>query len=229
MRVIDKSSVVAFARVSRWLACGLLCLLAGCSIFGVAAYKMSGEPEVPARYTPPKAPTLVLIENYRNPDSVALAAEQLTRQITVELRRHDVAPMIDPDALYELRSAHPDQYLKMNISDVGKAFKAKQIIYGDLVQFSVEQTLASDMVKGHAQIRVRVVEVSTGNTLWPTDVSGGESIVLDTPYLHLTDGASEAMVRGKLVSALAEKVGQLFYKWNSDSVDETDSGMKAGG
>ncbi len=115
----------------------------------------------------------------------------------------------------------------MNISAVGKAFKARQVIYGDLVQFTIEQTLASDMVKGHAQIRVRVVEVSTGNTLWPTDVSGGESIALDTPYLHLTDGASEATVRGKLINTLAVKVGQLFYKWNSESVDENEDTQKS--
>lgn len=219
MRFIANWRPVGSSWMSHCLSCGLMFSLAGCGILGAAAYKMSGEPEVPARYTPQKAPTLVLIENYRNPDAVALAAEQLTRQITVELRKHDVAPMIDPDALYELRSGHQEQYAKMNISAVGKEFKAKQVIYGDLIAFTVEQTLASDMVKGHAQIRVRVVEVSSGNTLWPTDVSGGESIALDTPYLHLTDGASEATVRGRLVTTLAEKVGQLFYKWNSDSVE----------
>ena len=201
------------------LACAGVALLFGCEAIGVAAYKLSPEPQVPAQYVPPKEPTLVLVENYRNPDSVSLAAEQLTRQITVELRHHDVVPLIDPDSLFELRNDHPEKYAKMNISQIGKTLKARQVLYADLVQFTVESTLASDMVKGHAQVHVRFIDTLTGHTLWPQDVSDGASIGFDTPYLHLTDGASEATVRGQLVSALAVKVGQLFYKWSSDTVE----------
>ncbi len=206
-------------KVRSWLSCVLCFALAGCGPIGALAYKASSEPEVPARYVPKKAPMLVVVENFHNPDSVGLAAEQLTRQLTVELRHHNVAPMIDPDPVYEFRSEHPEQYAKMNISEVGKRFKAGQILYGDLVQFSIEPTLATDMVKGHAQIRTRIVDVASGRTLWPPDVSSGESITLDTPYLHLTNGASESFVRGQLISALSERVGRMFYKWSSDSVD----------
>src|SRR3712207_3208385 len=70
------------------LACALL---AGCNVIGVAAYKFSGPPTVPAKFKPAaQEPMLVLVENSRNPTNLRMDADRLARSLATELKQHKV-------------------------------------------------------------------------------------------------------------------------------------------
>src|SRR5437588_4399468 len=119
----------------------LLGCLAGCALVGAVGDKSMPDPVTPAAFVPPKDNMLVLVENFDNPAAVAQVAEQVDRQLTYELVQHRVAPVVNPDRLVELRLGKSRVYDKMKIADIGRAVGAKQILYADQVDFTVEQAL----------------------------------------------------------------------------------------
>src|SRR6185295_14916507 len=95
--------------------------LAGCSIAGLAAYKLAGPPANPAKYTPAKTPMLVLVENYQHQTSVNSHADILARQLFGALEAHDVAPIVPLEKLQELRDAKPIEFATMPINRIAQA------------------------------------------------------------------------------------------------------------
>src|ERR1051326_7245512 len=85
----------------------LCSLLAGCSAIGLAAYKVAGPPEVPAKYVPVKEPLLVVVENYRQPSGWQADADLLARYVERELETSGVAPVVDSNKLREMRLSQP--------------------------------------------------------------------------------------------------------------------------
>jgi hypothetical protein len=208
---------------------GLLCLMAaafacldGCVVAGVIADKLSPEPAAPAAYVPPKDNMLVIVENFQNPASVALVSERLDRQVTDELVRHRVAPIVNPDRLVELRLEKSKIYDKMQIADIGRAVGARQILYADLVDFAVEPALNAPMARGHAEARVRVIDAATGQTLWPPDSSAGFPVKAQTPFVTLKEGVTEQTLQQQVALQLSDGIARLFYKSSSGYSDSTD-------
>jgi predicted small lipoprotein YifL len=187
-----------------------LAALAGCGAIGAVAYKAI-PPSTPPAYKPVKDDMLVLVENFRNPSSVSLTSERLDRQIAYELVEHKVAPIINPDRLEELRLTKQKQYSSMNVAAIGKAMGARQVLYADLIDFSVETAMGSEMSKGHAELRVRVIDVATGQTRWPEDVAAGYPVKLETPFLPLKSGVTESTLRDQMIHTLADRTAQVFY------------------
>lgn len=198
------------------LSCGLVLALNGCNVAGVVAHKFAGPPPVPAQYQPAKEPMLVLVENYRNPSASMLDAQRLSLLVGEQLRRHKVAPVIDPGALETVR-ADPD-YAKMTIPAVGRAAGAKQVLYVNVRRFGVEGTVGGEMIKGAAEVTVRVVDAATGNNRWPID-SGGHPVAVATPWLRREEGATELVLREQMSRSVADAIGKLFRKYSTEYED----------
>lgn len=195
--------------------------LSGCNILGVLGYKLSGPPTIQAKYEPEKMPMLVLVENSRNPATLRVDADRVARNVATELREHEAAPVVEPSALDDFRRAKGSAYGGMAINAVGRALGAEQVLYIDLIQLAVEPALASEMLKGRAEARVRVVDVAAGQTRWPLDASLGHPVVVETQYVRAggADGVTEPAVRDRLHAMLADRIAKLFYDWKADSMD----------
>jgi hypothetical protein len=217
----------------RWIAVSslglsLACGAAGCNLLGAMAYKFGGAPAIPAKYAPPKTPMVVLVENSRNPATLRLEAQRLSSRVTDELDKHQVAPLIDPSKLNDLRRTDPTKFNAMAVTAVGRAVGAEQVVVVDLVEFNIQPDLASETFQGLAEARVRVVDVASGETRWPLDVSGGYPLSAKTSYVRPVDGVDAVTLSEQLQSALSSQIARLFYEWKADSADGAAEKAKEG-
>lgn len=195
---------------------------AGCMAGGTFMYKAFGPSAVPAKYTLAKEPTLILVENYHNPGAVGFDAEQIARTVGDQFTENKVAPVIDQDKLVALREANSTKYRGMNIQDVGRALGAKQVIYVDLLESGVDIDPTQNALHGHSTARVRVVDVATGKSLWPLDMTEGYQLTTDVPYGDV-DNKLAAEAHNQVVTAMSTAIGHLFYAWKPESEGEADA------
>ena len=198
----------------RTLAASLLLLcFAGCEAASVITYKLTGPPKVPAKYTPDKTkPLLVLVENPKQRSAASTEPELIAGLIIDQLNAKEVAPMIDLTKLHAVRDAHVADYSKMSIAAIGRAAGAAQVIYVQLDVQPIRQMPGGDTMQGQAAARVKLIDVVSGETLWPTDLSDGYEVGAASELGK--DRAKSAMdVREGLARSLADQVARLFYKW----------------
>lgn len=191
----------------------LLLSLTGCTPAGALAYKLSGPRPIPAQYKPAKEPMLVFVENYRNPSAAMLDAEQLSNRLADGLRFYQVAPVVDPSRLGAVQS--DPEYAKMTIPAVGRAAGAGQILYVHVKRFGVEETVAGEMIKGTAEMTVRIVDAGTGANRWPADASG-HPVLIATPWQRQAEGTTDVGVRDQMSRSAATYIVKLFRKYSAE-------------
>ena|SRR5690348_16389674 len=185
----------------------------GCNVVGAVADKVSGPDEIKAKYVPPKEPILVLAENFQHPSDTVIESEQLVEKVAQQLKEHNVAPVVDPTAPFNLKASKPTEYQQMTIAQIGRTLGAKQVLYIDIAQSNVFVAEASDMFKGKAVVRVRIVDAESGATRWPEEGGDGYPLIVETPMLREGEGIDETSVRLQLQEAMGEKVAALFYTY----------------
>jgi hypothetical protein len=190
----------------------------GCNVVGAIAAKVGPEPTIPAQFTPAQTPAVVLVENFSNPASLRLEADGIARHLTEELTLHNAAPMVEQGAVDALRQKSSTAYRQMPLDAIGRAVGAKQIIYVDLERFDMTQAIASEMIGGQAEARVRVVD-DTGAILWPIDSAGGYPVSVKLTAQPVAANTGDTLVRRQLHAALADKIAKLFYPWKGDGSD----------
>ena len=212
----------AARRVSAFILLTSCLFLTGCLVAASALhYKIVGPPPVPARYVPQQEPMLVLVENYRASGGGSADGEMLARHLMTELQEHKVAPLIPLDALYALRTEKAADYRKMSMAAVGRETGAKQVLYVDLQQSSIGAPPGSDLLKGRVAVQVRIVDVETGITRWPTEDTEGVPLAYETPLPRADVTTTEPMVRQYMHEQMAIRIGRLFYKWKPKDTSET--------
>jgi hypothetical protein len=203
------------------IACLVGCLaVQGCMVVGAVAYKLSPPPKIQAVYKLPSAKTLVLVENFRNPGVSDQDAERLGREISDQFKKHKIAPVVDPDKLFEYRSDKGSAFDQMTIAAIGRAMGANQVLYVDIVDFGGDWTLASDMLHPKADIRVRVVDVKTGNTVWPAEAARGYPMNIELQYATIKDTATAMDEQEAICQSTADHVAKLFYTHEEDEVSQ---------
>ncbi|MCC6424911.1 MAG: hypothetical protein IT447_15670 [Phycisphaerales bacterium] len=194
----------------------LMCLtLCGCAAASVLAYKLSGPPTIKAKYIPAQEPMLVLVESFRTPSASFVTAEQLAAAIVADLTDNKVVPLVDQKKLYQLRDTKGEQFHDLSIPEIGQATGAKQILYVNVLQSSVDPAGGGEFVKATVAVRVKVVDVATGNTLWP-DSQGGVPVAAESPLVHIEPGITPASVRDELVKRVGTQVGRLLHDWKAE-------------
>jgi TolB-like protein len=209
----------------RAMALWLLCAAGGCQYVGAVLGKVTEDPKTPAEYVPTRETMLILIENYRNPDSVAIVSDRLMSDVATQLKANKVDQLIDPKTLFEFRSAHADIYPQLKIPELAKMLGARQVLYGDLVQFDWNSAIASNMIKGQAKLIVKIIDAQTGETRWPQDSSPGEIVTVETPTVPVTADAdaTEQGLKDTLVNRLSQRVAELFYEHPEEPEDNPEA------
>lgn len=202
----------------RWLVCLLIpavllpivVVSGGCQAVGMAAYVLN-PPVDKARYVPPKAPMLVLVENKANPGMYVLATDQLTGYIIDDLQAYEVCPIVPQSKLTALQDANPNME-KMTISQIGQAVGASQVLYVDIRKISVG-AIAGVPASGRAEALVRVVDVKTGTTAFP---STAESlpVVFDTPLIDDVQNPDMVRARETMLHAAGTTIGRMFHDFS---------------
>lgn len=203
-----------------FLFAALLLLPSGCNVIGGLTYKLAGPPEVAAKFTLAKRPTLVLVENYRSPGVAIADMELIASLVATKLNEKGVVPIVPAEKLFDVRSAKPTEFRKMLIPDIGKACGAEQVIYVDYQGGGVSP-VGTAAYQGKAASMVRVVDVATGQTLWPTDAAEGYSVGYQTKMISAEHRPEQ--IRSELFDGLAVNISRLFHKWKPDDLDDHDN------
>jgi hypothetical protein len=189
----------------------LLLLLTSCRLAGVAAYKLSGPPTIQPQYTPPKTPILVLAENFQNPSTCAYESEQLAWEIGQQMTDHAVAPVVSSDKLRQLRARPDISMRKLTLSDIGRETGAQQILYINIRDCQWEALPGTRMVRGQINVLVKLIDVSTGQTVWPDLVSDGKPLSAKIPYTEQSSTGDGMILKEKMCRQLGDQIAQLFY------------------
>jgi hypothetical protein len=185
-------------------------------VIGAAAYVV-GPPAVEPLYVPAQTPMLVLAENYADPSSSTVDGEQLERFVIDELRAHNVAPIADCEKVWALRAAQPQQYRAKSIDQLGRIAGAAQVLYINLRVGGTYVGQGSDVYQGRGSALVRIVDVETGQTLWPLEGTEGYPITQDSRLVRARPGVDDASVRRDVQRGLADQIAKLFYKYKPEN------------
>jgi hypothetical protein len=204
--------------------CLALATAGGCQALAAVLDKTSGDPKDPAKYVPEHDNMLIVVEDYQNPALVEIIADHMNHLIAAELIANKVAPIVNPQRLTLLKLDHPDEYSKMKLPAIGARLGARQLLYVNVTEFSTGAAEATNVMRGHAQARVRIVDCEKGDTRWPRDMaSSGFPVDVDVPFAADSENTNSTAVREALGKALAEKVARLFY---SATIDQPDLAPK---
>ena len=189
-----------------------LCTLSGCDVLGVALYKTAGSLPVPALYTLPVEPTIVIVESYHNPSASELDSSQIARYLTAELQSHEVGPMIDPEKFEALRDEDRVAFGKLNIAEIARKLGVKQVVYVDLISNDADGATGAESLRVTMSTKVRVIDAADGATRWPSDQGEGFPVGVRTPVMRVGDGVSESSIRQRAQSMVAIRIARIFYK-----------------
>ncbi len=192
-----------------------LAVLGGCAAASVAAYKVMGPPDVKAKYVPTTQPAVVLVEDYRR-STTFTDDELLSRCVERQVRDHlPKMPLVDSIKIRELKIARPEAFAAMSVAAIGRAVGARQIIWVDVTQDSTEAILGGEQIRGTIGARVKVVDSTDGQTLWPSDMAEGYPLSFAVNW-GTAAPRSDRQVREALLQGLGDKIAKLFYTWKPD-------------
>ena len=204
----------------RFALLGLM-TLAGCNVIGALTYKAAGEKEIPPEHVLEKRPTIILVENFVNPDLAADDAQLLARQIERHLREKDAAPIIAVEELLAYKNGHLKTFGKMTVKQIGEAMGAQQVIYVSLEGGGVASMGGGSTLQGKASALVKVIDVRTGQTLWPAELTDGRQVSYETD--PTSGNTRPESVRQLLYAGLARNAARLFTGWKPEDSSEIET------
>ncbi len=193
----------------------------GCSAVGTVAHMVFGPPAVDAEYEPKKRPTLVLVENFQDPDASSADGDTIARAVGEQLHQHADLAVVDPDKLVPLRTEQAAAFHDMSVPAVGRAMGAEQVVYVNLVESEASADPTGAAVHATATARVRVVDAATGVVLWPAGQPRGKELTAKMEY-DRTDSERGTGMRGEMLGQLSDQIAKLFYRWKPDTEKESN-------
>ena len=131
-----------------------------------------------------------------------------------EWQQHALAPLVEADALESLRTKMGAGFKRMSISEVGRALGAEQVLYVNVKDARIE--LTGDMIRGNAKVFAKIVDVKTGEALWPAASTVGQQVDSQSEYMTRGDGIHESNVMDQTRQTIAEDLVRLFYKFSPE-------------
>jgi len=193
--------------------CSLFLASSGCNIVTPVAYAIHGPQKIIPLYTLEKDTSTVIFVD--DPSSkIALRRLRYTIADTatkVLLEKRVLTDMIDPRGIMTAASKERHSE-RLSISELGQSVGADIVIYAVVTEFSLFPEAGS--YTPTATMRLKVIDVASGDRLWP-DNEFGHLFKVAIPQLPSTTGlgASEKI---KTESELAARSGlglaQMFYK-----------------
>jgi hypothetical protein len=191
----------------------LLGTLAGCS--GLAALLPR---KVAAEYSlPKKQKYAVFVDDYMAPSGSLNLKKTLAKAIgdaMIEGRVCREEDMVDVERVFDQPSDSPDGK-KLSIQHIGGELGAAYVVYVNLIEFNLQSDPENPMIYPKARAYVKVIEVATGERLWPIDIAGYPIEAKDRMQGEVAAEADREEWTKKLTDLLAEDVAQLFYDHES--------------
>ena len=192
--------------------------LGSCNIVGPAAYLIGGQPKVDAQFALSDRPTVVFVDDPENilPDRSLrrLIGDKVSQELMV---RNLVTTTISPaDALAVAgRERFGEQ---MPIDAIGRAVGAEQVVFIDMVSFSLTPDNVTPRPIGACQ--VKVIDVTNRERLFPSEDGGfrgasGFPVQVAMREVSLERYRTTSSRRGineQLANEIADQIAKVFYR-----------------
>jgi len=187
--------------------------LGGCALLGWAADVVEGGKPVKPVYQLQDQPTVVMIDDPTNKlptvDLPNLIAGRINDRL-VDEQVIDESNMVAANRISQLAADH-SAFKTWPIDKVGKEAGAQQVIYVLVKQFMLSDE--SQMYRPVAQVRVKVIDVASGQRLYPA-TGDGHPVAVEQFYKSM-DGANrstQTIIARRLAEELAREIAYLFYE-----------------
>lgn len=209
-----------FLRSTLLLALAIACtgFLSSCNILGPAAYIIDGLPKRDAQYELMDRPTVVFVDDPRN----ALTDRNLRRyigdKIATELMINKVVTVTisSADAMGVARGDKHGN--RMPIEAIGRAVGAEQVLYIEMISFTLSPDNVTPQPMGVCRIKVidtmnrtrlfpKMDETSQASAAYPVHVALPK---LSTELYRTASGRRK--INEQLANHMADQVAKVFYK-----------------
>lgn len=209
------------SRTDKWLLrtalCALLAVCAvtstACNYLGPIIFFIEGPPKFDAEYKLPKDRTaVVLIDDPRSEiprRAIRVAMIEATEKDI--LRKSLVKDLVSGQSA--LRVAQSDQSAgQMSVAEIGRAVESEIVIWATVDSFT--RADVSRNQEPAVAMRVRVVDATNNEILWPGDSSGHRLVATLTPRIGTvaSDAGASSASELKLAQNAGQAIGQLFYE-----------------
>ncbi len=198
--------------------------LGSCNIVGPAAYLLGGQDKVDAQYALSDRPTVVFVDD---PENILphrslrrLIGDKVSQELMV---RKLVTTTISPaDALAVAgRERFGEQ---MPIDAIGRAVGAEQVVFIDMVSFSLSPDNVTPRPVGACQ--VKVIDVTNRERLFPSADDGfrgslGYPVQVAMRAVSLEryrTTSSRRSIREQLANEIADQITKVFYRHVPDEL-----------
>ncbi len=202
--------------VIRVLCLGLCVMLqGGCVAVGWVA-DVAIPKTVEAEFKPKDQITAVLVDDFGDRLPNLRVMGEIAAHVGAELKDQQViTQFIDPRTMYDLKLNNKD-FKKWSVKKIGESVGAKQVIVVMIEEFEMKVT--EGVYKPRIKARVRMVDVATGNVLYPAKDSYGKlvQVEMDHTFTAGTDVSktAEQVMARRVGQRLALASARLFYKWD---------------
>lgn len=208
MRTHALTLIVSLVFAALWLV-----LVPGCNVLTPVAYAIHGPGKVEPVYTLDETKkTVVFVDDPSSRITQRRLRYSIADKATKELlAKRILTDMIDPRGI--LTAASNERFgNQMSIAELGKTVGADIVIYAVVTEFSLSPETGSYIPK--ALLRVKVIDVASGQRLWPSDETGHLANVQmpQRPGISPRGTGERIEVEQTLADRAGLGLAQLFYK-----------------
>jgi len=195
------------------LAAALGALVTGCNLITPIAYAIHGPEKINPVYTLPETRTTVV---FVDDPSSKIAQRRLRYAIadttTQELlSKRVLTDMLEPRGIIAAASKE-DHENRMSITELGRSVDAGVVIYALVTSYSLSPGAGTYLPT--AEMRVKIMDATSGERLWPTN-EFGHLLSVQIPQLPgqtPTSAADRLKVEQQLAYRAGKGLAQLFYR-----------------
>lgn len=198
---------------SKWLLAAVLVAAlgaSGCTPQALVAL-FRPDPQTDAKFKLASGALLVLVDEPLDAPPDPDARYQVIRSIHAKLRQEKVnLQAIPQDRLTRLQKTQP-QCMQWPEDKLGESLGAVQVLHVQLDEVSTNDQSMDMRPHSRAQANVRVIDVETGDQLWPKE-RAGYPVVFELKPRDMHELEITPDLRKRLAQGLGEQVVKLFYK-----------------
>lgn len=206
-------------RTHRWLLLVLvsaLCavVVAGCNLLAAGYFVVNGPPKVPSVYTlDPERPTVVYVDDRANRLPRRALRQTISRGIEQTLLEHEAVEDMIASRSATIATSSESFEQPMSLVEIGRSVGAEVLIWVAIDSFSLSPDGVTYLPT--ARVRVKIVDVVTGQRLWPP----ADQEVSQIPFAMNQQQGTVPTKRSETVQAYEQLAGyvgigiaQMFYE-----------------
>ena len=212
-------SVAAWAGI-----CVLTLSLSGCPIGAIYALIARPSPTVmvAAEYELPAGDLLIFVDSPAERTGLSGVGSMLSRELAREIRVHNLAPSVIPPAELAILRVSIENFRQLDIAEVGRRVSAQQVLYVEVIEFSLGSLMDTLPGQGLVRVRVKVLDVEQNQRVWPEAKPFGHEVIVRTGFRE----PSGKEYRQEFAEDLCERTALAIIKLFREHEEARQSGQQ---